>query len=187
MTNITTTSGVTQAPDLPGHIVLAADCAMHPLYHDAECAWDFKYFQSWCLSHPLLPYYAVIAYGIAIYVGSACMKQRPAYDLKTPLFLWNACLAAFSIMGTLRTGTELAHVLSNNGFYASICYSPTDNVTSLWRFAFVMSKFAEVCLLLLTCAQRLIMTLIACCSITTTRQRKHSCWTRTSLSLAKSH
>jgi len=81
---------------------------------------------------------------VAIYAGTLWMKNRPAFDLKKPLFLWNAGLAAFSIIGFLRTGTELFHVLSTNGFYGSICYPSTDNVTSLWRFAFVMSKYAEL-------------------------------------------
>jgi elongation of very long chain fatty acids protein 6 len=88
--------------------------------------------------------YSVIVYLVAIYAGTQWMKHRSAYDLKRPLFLWNAALAVFSIMGTIRTGTELFHVLSTNGFHGSICYPSSDNVTSLWRFAFVMSKFAEV-------------------------------------------
>jgi len=72
------------------------------------------------------------------------MKNRPAYGLKTPLLLWNLALAIFSIAGTIRTGTELLHVLSTTGFYGSICMPATDNLTSLWRFVFVMSKFAEL-------------------------------------------
>ena len=119
-------------------------CSIHPLHHEFECGKDFAYFQSWCLSHPHLPIYAVIGYVVAIYAGSLWMKSRPAFDLKRPLFLWNATLAAFSIMGAIRTGTELVHVLGTTGFYGSICYPATDNVTSFWRFAFVMSKYAEV-------------------------------------------
>lgn len=124
-----------------GHV---SDCSIHLLYHEFECSQDFGTFQSWCLSHSYLPVYAVVGYVIAIFAGSAFMKNRPAFDLKFPLFLWNACLALFSIIGAFRTGTELMHVLSSNGFYGSICFPSTDNVTSFWRFAFVMSKFAEV-------------------------------------------
>lgn len=125
-------------------IATTGGCSIHPLHHEVECERDFQYFQSWCLSHTHLPIYSVVIYVLAIYLGSLWMKNRPAFDLRRPLFLWNAALAAFSIIGCIRTGTELIHVLSTTGFYGSICYPSTDNVTSLWRYAFVMSKFAEV-------------------------------------------
>lgn len=138
-----TTSFTSPATPSATHI-LPTDCSIHPLYHEFECRTDFKFFQSWCMSHPYLPIYAVVGYVIAIYAGSLWMKNRTAWSLKKPLFLWNAALAVFSIIGTIRTGTELAHVLSTTGFTGSICYPASDNVTAFWRFAFVMSKYAEV-------------------------------------------
>jgi elongation of very long chain fatty acids protein 6 len=81
---------------------------------------------------------------VSIFGGSHWMKNRKPFDLKRPLLLWNMLLAVFSITGAFRVGTELIHVATTSGLHGCLCYRATDNLTSLWIFAFIMSKYAEL-------------------------------------------
>jgi elongation of very long chain fatty acids protein 6 len=73
------------------------------------------------------------------------MKNRPSYDLKKALFLWNVALAVFSILGTISILPSLAATTYHFGFGYSVCkshgvYTPHVGV---WGFAFVISKIVE--------------------------------------------
>jgi len=66
--------------------------------------------------------YAGLVYITAIFGIKGWMKGRPAFDLKPQLFLWNAALGVFSIIGFVRTAPEFfSIVLDKDGFYRSIC------------------------------------------------------------------
>ncbi|GMT18912.1 hypothetical protein PFISCL1PPCAC_10209, partial [Pristionchus fissidentatus] len=84
-------------------------------------------------------YYAVVR-GIEKY-----LKDKPAFDLKTPLFLWNGVLALFSITGLLRFSEDFLHSLYHDGVYRTICYSchPHD-VAAFWSLLFAISKIVEL-------------------------------------------
>ena len=76
------------------------------------------------------------------------MASRPAYDLKTPLIIWNASLSGFSFLGALRVCPELLFQLSNNTFSETIC-APSSltwgtGATGLWVQLFVYSKIPEL-------------------------------------------
>ncbi len=62
-----------------------------------------------------------VAYLIAIFVGQYLMRNVPRKEVKLPLVLWNAMIAAFSIFGSIRTVPELTSVLQHHGFQYSIC------------------------------------------------------------------
>lgn len=49
---------------------------------------------------------ASAAYLAVIYTGQKLMEGRKPFALDTPLFLWNAALAIFSILGFLRMTPE---------------------------------------------------------------------------------
>lgn len=69
-----------------------------------------------------LPIYTGIAYITSIFVIRSYMKDKPAFDLKGPLFYWNAALGIFSILGLIRFAPSFLNILfSENGFYRSIC------------------------------------------------------------------
>jgi elongation of very long chain fatty acids protein 6 len=72
------------------------------------------------------------------------MENRKPFQVKSFLFLWNAGLAVFSIMGTLRIFEDVIHVVSEIGFHNSLCITNADRVRGFWVFAFMMSKFVEL-------------------------------------------
>lgn len=61
-------------------------------------------------------FYILIVFSMKYY-----MQNRPRFDLRKILVLWNTMLATFSIIGTARTLPELYHVISNYGIYHSVC------------------------------------------------------------------
>jgi hypothetical protein len=76
------------------------------------------------------------------------MKERNAkFELRTPLFLWNALLTAFSFWGVCRSLPELIHTTNHHGFMYSVC-DPTykRGITGLWFvvlfFSFPLSSWA---------------------------------------------
>lgn len=119
-------------------------CSRHVFKQEFESKFDLSTLQSWCSSHPYFPITGSILYLISIYAGSLWMRDRKAFDLRRPLLLWNTLLAAFSIIGTIRVGTEFYHVSRESGLHGCLCHPATDQVTSLWIFAFIMSKYAEL-------------------------------------------
>ncbi len=66
-------------------------------------------------------FYMCALYVLLIFSIQSYMKNRPKYNLKKVLVVWNTCLAVFSIIGASRTLPELIHVLSNFGIYHSVC------------------------------------------------------------------
>ncbi|CAK9806924.1 Elongation of very long chain fatty acids protein 6 [Anthophora plagiata] len=91
-------------------------------------------------------YYCGI-YMILIFGGQHYMSNRPKFELRGILTLWNTLLATFSIIGFTRTAPELIHVLRHNGFYYSVCipsFIEQDCVCGFWTWMFVLSKLPEL-------------------------------------------
>jgi hypothetical protein len=66
--------------------------------------------------------YASVIYVIIIYLGQSWMKNRPAYNLRPWLTVWNIVLALFSLVGFCRTFPELWMLIHEpHGFYISVC------------------------------------------------------------------
>ncbi len=89
-----------------------------------------------------------ILYVIALPVGQRIMRDRKAFDLKYPLFLWNLALAIFSIIGTLRILPPLLYGVATNGPMYYMCRSGFvaygRGPMGLWTIAFSLSKYAEL-------------------------------------------
>jgi elongation of very long chain fatty acids protein 6 len=85
-------------------------------------------------------------YIFAVYYGQKWMESRPAYNLKIPLFFWNAGLCVFSIVATVRGGPELLFLLAQpDGVYRAVCDRVTHNyATSFWLLMIVLSKVVEL-------------------------------------------
>lgn len=84
---------------------------------------------------------------ILVFGGQYYMQSRPRFNLKGVLCVWNTLLAAFSLMGALRTAPELFYVLKNYGIYHSICipsFIEQDRVAGVWTWLFVLSKLPEL-------------------------------------------
>nr|XP_046232837.1 elongation of very long chain fatty acids protein 6-like [Scatophagus argus] len=97
--------------------------------------------ENWSKSFMFCGLYAAFVFG-----GQHFMRERPKLNLRRPLVLWSLCLAIFSIIGALRTGLYMLHVLTTSGFRQSVCdtsfYSAP--VTKFWAYAFVLSKAPEL-------------------------------------------
>uniref|UniRef100_UPI003AAAC5FD elongation of very long chain fatty acids protein 6-like n=1 Tax=Centroberyx gerrardi TaxID=166262 RepID=UPI003AAAC5FD len=85
-------------------------------------------------------------YAALVFAGRHFMKEREKLNLRRPLVLWSLSLALFSIVGAVRTGSFMLHVLRSGGFRSSVCdqsfyYGP---VSKFWAYAFVLSKAPEL-------------------------------------------
>lgn len=91
-------------------------------------------------------YYCGI-YMILIFGGQYLMQNRPRFELRGVLVLWNTLLATFSVVGATRTVPELLTTLSHHGLYHSICvpsFIELDKVCGFWTWMFVLSKLPEL-------------------------------------------
>uniref|UniRef100_A0A4W6CC62 Elongation of very long chain fatty acids protein n=2 Tax=Lates calcarifer TaxID=8187 RepID=A0A4W6CC62_LATCA len=85
-------------------------------------------------------------YAALVFGGQHYMKPRPKMNLRRPLVLWSLSLALFSIIGAVRTGSYMLHILSSSGFRRSICDQSfySGPVSKFWAYAFVLSKAPEL-------------------------------------------
>lgn len=88
-------------------------------------AWEVIDKEGWinyALDSWKLPIYTGVVYITTIFAIQSYMKDKPPFDLKGPLFYWNAALGVFSILGLIRFTPSFLNILfSPNGFYRSIC------------------------------------------------------------------
>ncbi|KAK1794176.1 hypothetical protein P4O66_011071 [Electrophorus voltai] len=102
----------------------------------------FEWFQeNWTTSFVFCTVYAAI-----VFLGQHFMRERQKLDLRGPLMFWSLSLAVFSIIGAIRTGSYLLHLLTSSGFRESVCdtkfYSAP--VSKFWAYAFTLSKAPEL-------------------------------------------
>jgi hypothetical protein len=76
------------------------------------------------------------------------MENRKAYDLKTPLFIWNLLLSIFSILGAIHLVPHVLYGIYLNGPIYFICRNGLighgRGVVGFWSLLFVLSKYAEL-------------------------------------------
>lgn len=86
-----------------------------------------------------------VAYLLLVFSGRKWMSNKPAYDLRLPLTVWNSVLAAFSITGFLVMGPPIVEQVRNKWFVNSVCTSLIAERAwlSLWSLLFVYSKVIE--------------------------------------------
>ncbi|XP_030059233.1 elongation of very long chain fatty acids protein 6 isoform X1 [Microcaecilia unicolor] len=87
-----------------------------------------------------------MVYAALIFGGQYVMKERRKFELRLPLILWSLSLALFSIIGALRTGWYMGHILITSGFKQSVCDQGfyKGPVSKFWAYAFVISKVPEL-------------------------------------------
>ena len=73
------------------------------------------------------------------------MRDKPAYFLRRPLAMWNAGLAAFSILGFLTMAPPLLRHVREKGFAHTTCNDVMyrEPPCALWALLFVLSKLVE--------------------------------------------
>ena len=83
-------------------------------------------------------------YMVTIFSLQKYMKNRPAYEFRTPMVMWSGVLAIFSIIGAIRTIPERFHVLYNYGWRDSVCNGEYyTGPVAFWSLLFTLSKVYE--------------------------------------------
>ncbi|KAG7462596.1 hypothetical protein MATL_G00186440 [Megalops atlanticus] len=97
--------------------------------------------ENWSKSFVFCGLYAALIFG-----GQHFMRERQKLDLRRPLLVWSLSLALFSIIGAVRTGWYMLHILNTSGFKQSICDQSfySGPVSKFWAYAFVLSKAPEL-------------------------------------------
>ncbi|KAI5103617.1 hypothetical protein C0J45_7198, partial [Silurus meridionalis] len=84
-------------------------------------------------------------YAVVIFLGQYLMRDRQKLDLRVALVLWSSSLAVFSIIGSVRSGSYMLHLLNTGGLRQSVCdtsfYSAP--ISKFWAYAFTLSKVPE--------------------------------------------
>jgi hypothetical protein len=113
-----------------------------------ERNYDPVHVRDLMVDNPWIPLLAVTLYGIAIVCGRAYFKDRPAWNLRTSMALWNLFLSVFSMMGFLRMFPQLVHNLTGYTLVENLCHDPESHFGSgasgLWVQIFCLSKFPYV-------------------------------------------
>ncbi|CAG2105539.1 unnamed protein product, partial [Medioppia subpectinata] len=101
---------------------------------DSECGVDYKYIAI-----------SLAMYGSYYYLFYQFFNNRKPLEISGYLFIWNAFLTLFSIVGTFRLLDEMQYRLVNHGFGFSICSQEYHTQGSgLWIFLFIFSKSFEL-------------------------------------------
>ncbi|XP_023659632.1 very long chain fatty acid elongase 6-like isoform X1 [Paramormyrops kingsleyae] len=85
-------------------------------------------------------------YATLVFAGRHFMRGRQKLELRRPLVLWSLSLAVFSVIGAVRTGWYMLHILTTHGFKQSVCDQSfySGPVSKFWAYAFVLSKAPEL-------------------------------------------
>ncbi|VDM26656.1 unnamed protein product [Toxocara canis] len=84
-------------------------------------------------------------YFVTVKLLQRFMRHREPFQLNRPLFLWNASLAIFSIIGFIRSVEDTIYSLYYLGLFPSMCYTIHPyGVAAFWALLFAISKIIEL-------------------------------------------
>uniref|UniRef100_A0A3Q3VNF6 Elongation of very long chain fatty acids protein n=1 Tax=Mola mola TaxID=94237 RepID=A0A3Q3VNF6_MOLML len=111
-----------------------------------ERRFDDRWALDWMRKHSNKSFLLCGLYAAFVFAGQRVMRERPKLNLRRPLMLWSLSLAVFSILGALRTGLYMLHIITTSGVRDSVCdnsfYSAP--ISKFWAFAFTLSKAPEL-------------------------------------------
>jgi len=109
--------------------------------------YDFARSKQWLRDHESFLLTCVSIYVVTIFSIKWVMANRKPFDLQTPLIVWNALLAVFSIAGFVRMTPIFLKVIQERGLqytYTNVNEIMTDRVAGYWSFLWVVSKIPEL-------------------------------------------
>lgn len=126
--------------------VIFRKMSLYSVIHRIESGFNIEKCVHWASNYWTVSLYLSAAYLVMVFGGRLWMKNRPAFDLRRPLCMWNTGLAAFSILGTVILVPNLFHRIYTMGMANSVCFSDTLVVPQLglWGFLFGLSKVVEL-------------------------------------------
>jgi len=104
---------------------------------------DWRAAHKWMDAHYEVPVALCAVYLVAIFGLQKIMKNRTAFGLDTPLFVWNVLLALFSIFGAFNTVPNIARVVVNKGVQSDMCTIESEGINP-WVYLFCLSKIPEL-------------------------------------------
>lgn len=117
-----------------------------PFAFPFEANFDALYHRNWFEENWTISFLFSAIYVTAVHLGVRFMATRKPLNLRTPLMLWSAALAVFSVYGSLRILPETLKTFREGGFTAVCCdRSFTKDVRfefAVWIF--VWSKVLEL-------------------------------------------
>lgn len=124
---------------------MAAAQFMQSLAETVEANYTIDHTAGWAYKYLSVPPLACVAYLLTIFSGKKWMQNKPPYDLRALLTIWNSLLAAFSITGFLILGPPVVQQIREDGYVQAVCRSriTTRPLLSLWVLLFVFSKLVE--------------------------------------------
>jgi len=109
--------------------------------------YDYEQSKQWLVNHEGFLLKCVAAYVVSIFSIKYIMSNKKPFDLTTPLIVWNAILAVFSIVGFVRMAPTFVRAIQQKGVqhtYTEIGELQTDKVAGYWAFLWVVSKIPEL-------------------------------------------
>lgn len=103
---------------------------------------------NWMRDHPMVPIFAVTLYCVLIFGGQHLMRNKPAWNWRRSMAVWNLSLSLFSWFGMFRTLPQLMHNLYYMSVRDNLCLDPRvtygSGSSGLWVQLFILSKFPWV-------------------------------------------
>uniref|UniRef100_A0A7E4V7Z4 Elongation of very long chain fatty acids protein n=1 Tax=Panagrellus redivivus TaxID=6233 RepID=A0A7E4V7Z4_PANRE len=120
--------------DLPGFWKIASA----PTFDEAAA-------KQWVGNHFYLTLQLSVLYVVVVFGTKFFMRNRQPFNLFIPLNLWNAFLAIFSIVGTIKLTPEFYNSVTSS-FQDSYCHvsSFTSGNNGYWVWLFILSKMIEL-------------------------------------------
>ncbi|CAG0890690.1 unnamed protein product [Cyprideis torosa] len=110
----------------------------------AERVFDIIHLYLWFREHAWISVVMSAFYLTTVFVLMKIMKNRPGFELKGPLIVWNSVLAIFSTIGAYRCSFFTLKEMYHYGFHQSACrgriFTPLE---CLWEVLFTASKAVE--------------------------------------------
>jgi len=133
----------------PTNTTLYSNNETYPHIFGFERLFDSKEYvdslMNWMNTNWTLSIKYSLVYIILVFAGKSYMQNRPRYELRLPLIIWNIILAVFSIIGTIRVWPDFVYTIRKHGIVHSVCdNSYAYGITGFWSFMFVMSKLPEL-------------------------------------------
>ncbi|NXC04023.1 ELOV6 protein, partial [Orthonyx spaldingii] len=97
--------------------------------------------ENWQKTFTIGSIYLILVFGI-----KQLMKERSAFNLRTPLTVWSFSLTLFSFIAACRVWKQMAFILLTKGLKRSVCTQSfyVHPLSKLWLYLFALSKLVEL-------------------------------------------
>lgn len=115
------------------------------IFQEIDTNYDIEHTSAFCRRYWWAPWVSTSLYLILIAVGKKWMESKQPYGMRKLLFVWNLCLALFSMLGAWVILPSLWDMWAQHGFEYSVCNSTilTVPLHSFFCLLFVLSKIVE--------------------------------------------